>query len=355
MYLISFNDSRRFVVQNLINLLHNLRRQLFHRSYSSAILIHLLRAAGTGNGRADIGVLKHPRQRKSAHLNFQLIRNGLQLVDLLDDAVPCVLAGAAPVPLDELDAGLGEARVVGDAVLVLAGQDALAHGREDGQAQPRLRVEVGEFALDLFAGQHVVGGLLHDGADEAELIGVAPGGGDLVGVPFGGAPVEGLALVDDVVEGADGLFDGGLTVRSVGVDEVYVVELKTLESGVDTLDNVLSGKALVVDGVVTKGTSPVDLTGQGFLSAVRSSACAGPCGRFAGSQIIASPYLGGDDQVIALPAVLLDSLAHDNLRLTLGVGLSAIEEVDATVVRSFHAAICALYMMSSSRQPASSL
>lgn len=48
-------------------------------------------------------------------------------------------------------------------------------------------------------------------------------------------------------------------------------------------------------------------------------------------------YLGGDDEVVALPAVLLDGLAHDNLRLAGGVDLGAVEKVDAAVVGGLHA------------------
>jgi hypothetical protein len=45
----------------------------------------------------------------------------------------------------------------------------------------------------------------------------------------------------------------------VGVDEVDVLEVQTLQGSVDTLDNVLSGETQVVDGVLAKGTTPVDL------------------------------------------------------------------------------------------------
>jgi hypothetical protein len=46
----------------------------------------------------------------------------------------------------------------------------------------------------------------------------------------------------------------------VGVDEVDVLEVQALQGGVDTLDNVLSGKTQVVDGVLAKRTTPVDLS-----------------------------------------------------------------------------------------------
>lgn len=56
----------------------------------------------------------------------------------------------------------------------------------------------------------------------------------------------------------------------------------------------------------------------------------------------AAQYLGGDDQVVAVPAELLDGLSHDLLRLAASIGLGAVKEVDTAVVRSLHAGIGAL-------------
>lgn len=258
--LVTHNNSRRLVVQNLINLIHNLRRQLINRRHGPTILIHLLRPTSTRDGSAHVGILQNPRQRQCAHLDSQLIRNRLQLVDLLDDAVPGILACAVPVALDELDACLVEARILGNAVLVFAGQDALTHGGPDSKAQATcLAVEVGEFGLDLFTLQHVVGGLFGDGADEAELVGISPSLGDFIGVPVGRAPVESLAGVDDVVEGADGFFHGSLAVGTVGKDDVDVFEIHSLQGGIDAFDDVFAGQALVVDDIVAKGLTPIDL------------------------------------------------------------------------------------------------
>ena len=71
-----------------------------------------------------------------------------------------------------------------------------------------------------FAREHVVLRLLHQRADQVEFVGVSPCGGNLVGIPFGGAPVKGLSCIDEVVESADGFFNGGIAVRTVSVDEV---------------------------------------------------------------------------------------------------------------------------------------
>ena len=48
-------------------------------------------------------------------------------------------------------------------------------------------------------------------------------------------------------------------------------------------------------------------------------------------------YLCGNNQVIALPAILLDGLAEQDLGLAVGVGLGRVEEVDAAVEGDLHA------------------
>ena len=74
--------------------------------------------------------------------------------------------------------------------------------------------------LDAAPEEHVVLRLLHDWTDHVQLVGETPGGGDLVGVPFRSTPVEGFALTDEVVEGANSFFDGSVAVGTVGVDKV---------------------------------------------------------------------------------------------------------------------------------------
>jgi hypothetical protein len=45
----------------------------------------------------------------------------------------------------------------------------------------------------------------------------------------------------------------------VGVDQVDILEIETLQGGIDTLDDVLSGETQVVGGVVAIGLTPVNL------------------------------------------------------------------------------------------------
>jgi hypothetical protein len=82
---------------------------------------------------------------------------------------------------------------------------------------------VRELLVDFFAAQERVAWLLDDRTDEAEAVGDSPGFFDFRSEPFGCSPVEGFARVDEVIEGADGLFDGGVAVWAVGVEDVDVV------------------------------------------------------------------------------------------------------------------------------------
>jgi hypothetical protein len=64
--------------------------------------------------------------------------------------------------------------------------------------------------------------LLRDGPDEIQARRDVMGFFDLVRGPFGGGPVECPALVDDEVEGPDGLFNGCGGVGAVGEEDVDV-------------------------------------------------------------------------------------------------------------------------------------
>ena len=48
-------------------------------------------------------------------------------------------------------------------------------------------------------------------------------------------------------------------------------------------------------------------------------------------------YLGGNDEVVLLPAEFLDCLSENNLGLSAGVYFGGIEEVDAGIVGHLHA------------------
>lgn len=89
----------------------------------------------------------------------------------------------------------------------------------------------------------------------------------------------------------------------------------------------LAGETVVVEGFVgvgAVGSAPVDLK-DGLVG---MSYWMGHCALVR--------YLGGNDEVVLLPAEFLDCLSEDNLRLSAGVYFGGIEEVDAGIVGYFH-------------------
>jgi len=82
-----------------------------------------------------------------------------------------------------------------------------------------------------------------------------------------------------------------------------VVEAKTLKRGVGALDNVLARETARVLRLLAAGTEE---------------------------------DLGGDDNVAAVPAELLDHAAHLELRVAVRVHLGVVEHVDAEVEGSLH-------------------
>ncbi len=249
-----------FIPQNTLNLLHYLRCQLLIRLNSLNALINLLRPARPRNRTADMLILQHPRVGQGALRDAQLPSNRLQPLHDLQLFLPALVAVPLIHLLDEWVLVLvREPRVRRDAIVVLARQNARLERREDGQAHAG-RLEAAQVVgLDALPGEHVVLRLFHQGADHVQPVGDAPRFGDLVGVPFRGAPVEGLARVDDVVEGPDRLLDRRVPVWAVGVDEVDVGEAQALEGEVEAFDYVLAGESDVVDAVGAVGAAPVDL------------------------------------------------------------------------------------------------
>lgn len=111
----------------------------------------------------------------------------------------------------------------------------------------------------------------------------------------------------------------------MGVDEVHVLEVESLEGELGTLNDVLSREALVVDGVVAKGTAPVNLLRKycQFMMLL--------------DRLTSISHLCRNDQVVAFPAELSDGLSHDDLGLAFAIDLGAVEEVNTTVIGGFHA------------------
>ena len=86
--------------------------------------------------------------------------------------------------------------------------------------------------------------------------------------------ISDVASLNNIVKCLHRLLDGSVSIRPVGVDQVYIVETQALEGRVHSLKDMLAGEALVV-------------------------------GTVAGAE----EDLGGDDEVGATPAELLDDTA----------------------------------------------
>ena len=176
---------------------------------------------------------------------------------------------------------------------VLAGEQAAGEGAPDEEAGLFGFEERDYVALEVAAGDGVVG-LQGVEAGEVFEFGDAEGFGDLPGEPIGDADVTDFALLDESIEGAEGLFDGGDEVVAVDLVEVDVVGLEAAEAGVDGVHDVTTGGAYVV---------------------------------FAGAG--ASVDLGGDDDAGAGDGEVFDGLTDRDFGPALGVDIGGVDEVDA--------------------------
>lgn len=104
-----------------------------------------------------------------------------------------------------------------------------------------------------------------------------------------------------MVEGADDLLDGRVAVWPVCVDDINVVEAETLEREIEAFNDVFPGEAFVVDGVLGVfgvGLAPVDLYTVSIISPLM--------------QMMQCADLRRNNQILPIPAKLLDRLAHDD-------------------------------------------
>lgn len=110
----------------------------------------------------------------------------------------------------------------------------------------------------------------------------------------------------------------------MSIDNVNVGQIEASERLVQAFDDVFTGEAAVVEGIF--GVFGVVLAKVELyllvLDQVRS--------------FLETIYLGRNDQIPLLPTKVLDRFPHDNLRLSSGIPLGGIEEVDASIVGGFH-------------------
>ena len=144
-------------------------------------------------------------------------------------------------------------------------------------------------------GQQIVLGLFDNRPHQIQPLRDAPRLRDLLRRPLARPPIKRPPLIDHIIHRPHRLFDRRRRIGPVTIDHIHILHLQSLERGLGAFDDVLSGEALVVGS----GAAP--------------------------------EYLGGDDEVGALPSELAEGLAHDLLGAAVGVDLGVVEEVDAVV------------------------
>lgn len=124
---------RRLVIQDLLNLLHNLRRQLGDDRNGTHVILNLLDLSRTEDYGANVGVLGAPRQAELGGVAAETFRDLGEATDFFDLSLTL---GS----LELLDLGVEEVTVVceagtfGDAVVVLAGEQTGGERGPDGCA-----------------------------------------------------------------------------------------------------------------------------------------------------------------------------------------------------------------------------
>ena len=261
------------------------------------VILDLLNLSGAENNGADIGVLEGPGEGKGGSVGAEAFGNGGQLLNLLDlglalGSLKCLDSVLKEAPV------VGEARPLGDTVVILASQQTGGEWGPDGGAIAVTVEERRVLDLKAFAVESVVLGLLNDGGDEVVALSDLRGLLDLDSGPLGGAPVVGqVEVTNNLGEAFDNLAHGGGIVRAVGENDVDVRLLQTGQGALETLDDVL----------------PAETAGVGLLATG------------------AEKDLGGQDVLVAGPVELLQGLAHLNLGVAIGIRLGGIEGVNAVL------------------------
>jgi len=89
--------------------------------------------------------------------------------------------------------------------------------------------------------QQVILRLLHGRTDQVVFFSEFCRFQDAFCRPLGSAPIESLALLDDLIESPDGLADRGFKVWTMGEDQVHIIELEIPQRAVYSFDDVLVG------------------------------------------------------------------------------------------------------------------
>jgi len=222
MYTDSRGPSSRLVLENLLNLLHDVVGELGQQLQRLAVVVHLLWLGCSEDYRADVfaapplasistwdgnhkySLLRAPCQRELCRVATQLLGNLAEFPHLLQLRLPLLRLELFDGALEEFGV-CGEPRVFWDALVVLACQDARVERAPDGRAHLVVLEERGILLLEPLTVEGVVLRLLHHGRNQVVLFGNVVCLLDAFGRPLGRTPVIGEVQLDGLCEGLDNL------------------------------------------------------------------------------------------------------------------------------------------------------
>ena len=136
------------------------------------------------------------------------------------------------------DAAQAGAFRLGLVFAIFAGQEAAGQRAVGDDADAISPADLGHLALEFAAVYQVVMRLERIVARQVVHLRGPDGLGQAPGGVVGAAQVTHLALVDQVVQGAQGFFNGGIFIVPMGLVQVDVVGIQAAQRGLGGLDNV---------------------------------------------------------------------------------------------------------------------
>ena len=203
--------------------------------------MHLLRPRRADDRRGDVLVAQHPRERELGHRDAEPLGDRHEPLHALEHVRLELVAHHAAHPL----AGCPRALRQLGARPVLAGQHALAERRPHDLRDAVRPGERDHVALGLAVQQRVLR-LRGDERCPAVLAAQVERGLDLVGRPLAESDVARLAGPHDLVERLHRLLERRPGVVAMALVEVDVIRAQAVERGVDLLQHLLAGEALVL-------------------------------------------------------------------------------------------------------------
>lgn len=285
------------VFQNLFDSFQDFRGQLLVDLNRLQVIIKLRFLGGTEQADRDIGVSQSPSKGQLSLAASKFLGDSTKTLESLVGFF--LLFGREVSFEDALQQWVFrvESGSFRDGFVILAGQDTTSQWGPDSSTHLVVSEEEGIFLFESFSDHHGVLRLFNNGSDEAKSVTAGIGFSNSISRPFRSTPVEGLSVVDEIVEGSAGFFDGSGIIGSVAEDNIDVVQLESLEGVVAAFNDVLAGKTHVVNTSTTE------------------------------------EELGGDNDLFSGEIELLESLTEGDFTLALAVTFSSVEEVDTIVER----------------------